>query len=155
MVSRGVGGGMRPWLGFLLAFVAVTPLAAGGLVVEGESPIEEAHPSNPQLYCLFVFLEPGPLKCTIGGDVESVDVVRVRVVGFARNVHVTVMDDRGTFNLPEQRAVVDCASSCTKPIFGGPWSDDAWTVYVTADASPGAFVQVSLEARTRAWLVEA
>lgn len=137
----------RPAL-LALALVALlaAPLGAGRYVVEGRSPWEAGYSFNPQFYCVVVYDEPGSQACSVRGKVTGVDIVRVRMAG-PGTVHVSVVDMSGPLGLPEQRAIVDCTSSCVVPIPYGPHSDTDWLMRVdTATTGRGA-IQVSLETR--------
>jgi hypothetical protein len=135
----------------LLALVAASalPPAGGRYVTQGRSPWEGGYSLNPQMYCAVVYDTAGEEDCSVSGQVRSVDIVRVRIVG-AGSAHVAIVDMTGNaLGLPEQRAVVDCDATCIVDIPGPAWTDPDWVMWVDT-ASPGnSVVQVSVETRTQ------
>lgn len=134
----------------LVVLVLAMPLAGGRVVAEGRSPWQAGQPGNPQMYCAVVFDDWGTQECRIMGSVRDVEVVRVRILGAAK-VSVLVVDEVGDNpeRLPEQRAFVECVSSCNHWIAGAPYTDDPWRIVVRATSPGGAFVSVSLETLLR------
>lgn len=141
----------RPVFLLLLALVAASalPPAGGRYVLQGRSPWEAGYSLNPQFYCAVVYDAAGDEDCSVSGQVRSVEIVRVRMVGEG-SVHVAIVDMKGSaLGLPEQRAVVDCDASCIVKIPGPAWTDPDWVMWVDASGSAGSAIQVSVETRTQ------